>query len=119
MHRSAFIKALRADQPDIDTWLEGYRDNLTLEMMRVLQYTNAAIKAREFDRIRKIFMFINTAFATGNKQLRNSIVVSFLEHLDFGSPPNMRAESLLPTPLRTARNQVLKAIEGIQRRGHR
>jgi len=116
LHRSAFIKALREELPAIQPWLAGYRDNLTLEMMRFRHFTQDAIARVDLSSVRRAFRFLNTAFATGNRHVRNSIVVSYLEHLDFPGPDGPAAEQLLPATLAVERTRMIALLTRLKER---
>jgi hypothetical protein len=119
MHRSAFIKELRQELPAIESWLADYRDNLTFEMMRYRQFTQDAITRGDMVTVRKSFQFLRRAFATGNRHVRNSIVVSFLEHLEFVGSNGQTAEKLLPAELSVERDQVLAAVRRMSELPHK
>jgi len=116
LHRSAFIKALREELPAVQPWLAGYRDNLTLEMMRFRHFTQDAIARGDLSSVRRAFRFLNTAFATGNRHVRNSIVVSYLEHLDFPGPDGPAAEQLLPATLAAERTRMIAFLTRLKER---
>ena len=77
------MRELRASFPGVEPWLAGYRDTLTLEMMRFRHFTEDAIARGDLVTVRKAFEFLHRAFETGNHHVRNRVVVSFLEHLAF------------------------------------
>ena len=117
LHRSAFINELRARFPTIGPWLAGNRDNLTMEMIRFRHFTEDAIARGDLSRVREAFLFLSKAFTTGNRHLRNSVVVSFLEHLRFTGPKGASAEQLLPAVLAAERTRMLAALAPLARRG--
>ena len=110
LHRSAFIKALREEIPGVEPWLADYRDNLTFEMMRFRQFTEDAIARGDFATVAKSFRFLQKTFAQGNRHVRNSVVVSFLEHLEFTGTNGQVAEKLLPAELAEQRTAVLAVL---------
>ena len=110
LHRSAFIKALREEIPAVEAWLADYRDNLTFEMMRFRQFTEDAIARGDFATVRKSFQLLHKAFAEGNRHVRNSVVVSFLEHLEFAGSNGQAAEKLLPAELAEQRTTALGVL---------
>ena len=116
LHRSAFIKTLRDEFPGIEPWLAGYRDNLTFEMMRFRQFTEDAIARGDLTCVRKCFQFLNTAFATGNRHIRNSVVVSYLEHLEFPGSNGAAAERLLPANLAEERAKAIAILARVSER---
>jgi hypothetical protein len=116
MHRSAFVKSLREQFPAIEPWLKGYRDNLTFEMMRFRHFTEDAISRGDYELVRKCFQFLHAAFAVGNRHVRNAVVVSFLEHLDFTGPGGVEAERLMPAALAEARRAVMARWAELEKR---
>ena len=107
LHRSTFIKALREEFPAIEPWLAGYRDNLTFEMMRFRHFTQDAMAQGDLGTVRRCFAFLRRAFAEGNRHVRNSVVVSYLEHLEFEGANGAAAEKLLAPELAAARAEML------------
>lgn|SRR5690348_9202791 len=71
LHRSTFVRELRASFPGVEPWLAGYRDTLTLEMMRFRHFTEDAIARGDLVTVRKAFEFLHRAFETGNHHVRN------------------------------------------------
>jgi hypothetical protein len=114
LHRSSFVKALRAEFPAIESWLAGYRDSLTFEMMRFRHFTEDAIKRGEMSTVKKCFRFLEKAFATGNRHIRNSVVVSYLEHLEFGGANGPAAEKLLAPELAAERSRMLRIFRELE-----
>jgi hypothetical protein len=106
LHRSAFIKAMRDEFPGVASWLNGYRDNLTLEILRFRQFTEDAIVRGDLPLVRKCFIFANKAFSTGNRHVRNALIVTYLEHLEFVGLNGASAEKLLPAPLAVERERM-------------
>jgi hypothetical protein len=116
VHRSEFIKSLREQFPAVEPWLKGYRDNLTFEMMRFRHFTEDAIARGDYDLVRRCFQFLNSAFTGGNRHVRNAVVVSFLEHLDFTGPTGAEAEHLMPAALADARREVMAQWTELEKR---
>ncbi len=116
LHRSSFVSALRAEFPGIEPWLAGYRENLTFEMMRFRQFTEDAIERGDVATARKSFAFLHRAFETGNRHVRNSVVVSFLEHLEFSGSNGKAAEQLLPKDLAEERGRMLATLRQLEER---
>jgi hypothetical protein len=107
---------LRKELPAIEPWLAGYRDNLTLEMMRFRHFTEDALARGDLGCVRECFRLLKTAFDNGNPHLRNSVVVSYLEHLDFKGAEAAAAQRLLPADLAAARSRVRAALERLNER---
>lgn len=116
LHRSTFVSELRASFPGVEPWLAGYRDNLTLEMMRFRHFTEDAIARADLVTVRKAFAFLLRAFETGNRHVRNSVVVSFLEHLVFSGSNGQAAEQLLPKALAAERERMLAMFRQLEER---
>ncbi len=116
IHRSAFIKQLREQFPSVKSWLRGYRDNLTLEMMRFKQFTEDAVARSDWDTVRRAFQFAHTAFQQGNRHVRNSIVVTYLEHLPLAGPSGETAKKLLPSELARERDKIISYMESLANR---
>jgi hypothetical protein len=108
--------SLREQFPAIEPWLKGYRDNLTLEMMRFRHFTEDAISRGDYDLVRKCYQFLNSAFMGGNKHVRNSVVVTFLEHLDFTGFGGPEAEQLMPAALANARREIMAQWAELEKR---
>jgi len=72
------LKALRDEFPAIEPWLRDYRDNLTFEMIRFRNFTEDAIMRGDLTLVRHCFQFLDKAFATGNRHLRNRATWSTL-----------------------------------------
>jgi hypothetical protein len=113
LHRSALIKTMREDFPNIESWLDGYRDNLTFEVLRFRQFTEDAIARGDLPLVRKCFALANVAFETGNRAVRNAIVVTYLEHLEFTGSNGATAEKELPAPLAAERTRMRTILVGL------
>ncbi len=116
LHRSTFLRALRDEFPAIEPWLRDYRDNLTFEMMRFRNFTEDAIVRGDLTLVRHCFQFLDKAFATGNRHLRNSVVVSYLEHLEFTGANGAAAEQLLPAKLAAERTRMIATLTKLSER---
>jgi len=66
--------------------------------------------------VRKSFQFLHMAFATGSRHVRNSVVVSFLEHLEFSGSNGEAAEQLLPKELAAERERMLDIFRQLAER---
>lgn len=96
--------------------MAGYRDTLTLEMMRFRHFTEDAITRGDLVTVRKAFEFLHRAFDTGNHHVRNSVVVRFLEHLAFSGSNGQAAEQLLPKAHADERERMLAMLRQIEQR---
>jgi hypothetical protein len=123
IHRSEFVRRLKLEVPEAVEALRGYRDNLSMEMLAFLVMTQEAMERGDLDLVRRCFRLADSVFVHGNRQVRNSLLVSFLEHLDFSGPHGRKAEELLTSALRLEREAVLSYLETVLRAaksgGHR
>ena len=85
-------------------------------MMRFRHFTEDAIARGDLGCVRECFRLLKTAFDNCNHHLRNSVVVSYLEHLEFKGAEAGAAESLLPADLAAARSRVRGALESLNER---
>jgi hypothetical protein len=116
-HRSEFVRQLKLEIPESVEALRGYRGNLTMEMLAFLVMTNEGIARGHLDLVRRCFSFADRVLAAGNRQVRKSLAVSFLEHLDFSGAGGREAEALLTPALRLGRESVLSDLEAVLRAG--
>ncbi len=107
LHRSSFLKELRARCPDIEPWLEGYRLSITEEILAFCLYTQDAIDRGDMARVQRCLEFTDWAFTRSNAMLRNAIAVSYLEHLKFSGQNGERALRFLSPLLAAERANVL------------
>jgi len=117
MHRSEFVRELKAAVPEAVTALKGYRDSLTMEMLAFTVLTQEGIRTGNFDLVRRCFSFAHEVWSRGNRDVRNALAVGFLEDLDLSGPNGERAEQLLTTELRHERQEVLAYLEQVTSRG--
>ena len=113
MHRSSFIKKLRTQLPAVEPWLKGYRDNLTFEMMRFRQFTEDAIGRGDWQTVRRAFRLLHSAYQTGNRHLRNSVIVSYLEHLPLQGSNGEAAKKLLSHQLAEERKRATVLLRSL------
>jgi hypothetical protein len=112
-HRSEFVRQLKLEIPESVEALRGYRASLSMEMLAFLVMTNEAIARGDFDLVRRCFRFADRILASGNRKVRNSLAVSYLEHLDFSGAHGTIAENLLTPALRGEREAVLRYLDAL------
>ena len=110
IHRSEFIRLLRAELPEIEPLLRGSRLNLTSEMSAFLELAEMAIASGDRDQVGRIFSFAERVLTQGNFEVRNALGVSFLEHLPLDSAAGREVLSILPSSLRLAREEALVSL---------
>lgn len=116
MHRSEFVWQLKVAVPEAVSALKGYRDSLTMEMSAFAMLAQEAIRSGDLDLVRRCFSFAHEVWSRGNRDVRNALVVGFLEDLDLSGPNGARAEKLLSTALREERRAVLAYLEEVSGR---
>lgn len=72
--------------------------NLQLGMIR--EIVDELIKSRKYDILKTLFTFFENGLINSDSELRNSIAVSFLEHLNFKDENGIEAFNLLPKNLK-------------------
>ena len=72
--------------------------NLQLGMIR--EIADELIKIRKHDILKMLFNFFENGLKNGDNELKNSIAVSFLEHLNFKDENGIEAYNLLPENLK-------------------
>ena len=113
IHRSEFVRLLKGLLPEAIPYLEGNRLNLTAEMMALGELAQAAIDSRDSSLVRRVFMFAETVFARGNAEVRNSLVVTVLEHLSFDTEAGHEALKVFPAALANARAEALDSLRRV------
>lgn len=117
MDRSEFVRQLKVAVPEAVMALQGYRDSLTMEMLAFTTLTQQAIRTGELGLVRRCFSFAHDVWSHGNRDVKNALVVGFLEDLDFSGPNGETAEQLLTTALRGERRAVLAYLEDVSSAG--
>ena len=100
IHRSEFVRQLKAEFPDALPYLEGMRDGITLEMSAFTSFTGEAIARGDFELVRRCFLFAGRLLEHGNRDVRAALAVCFLEDLRFSGANGEAAFALLSSPLR-------------------
>lgn len=113
LHRSSFLKELRAAIPEVEPFLEDYRDNLTMELLALTLFTQDAIATGKHEILARTFSFVDAAFRAANPKLRNAIVVSYLEDLDFSGSSGQAALTVLSPLLDGERTRALAQLRAL------
>lgn len=106
LHRSIFLKELKGTFPILRTAINAQYGLLHLEMHVFLDFTQRSISLGNDKDVRLCFMIAEKYYSNGNNRMKNAIVVSFIEHLDFGNAK--WAWQLLSEALR---NLYLRCVE--------
>jgi hypothetical protein len=106
LHRSPFLKELKATFPGLRAELNAQHGLLHLEMHAFHAFAQQAIALGNERDVRLCFMLAEKYYKAGNRRLKNAIVVSFVEHLDlYDSPWAWRLLSV------TLREVYLRCVE--------
>jgi hypothetical protein len=116
IHRSEFLRLLRAGIPEVEPYLQGMRDGTTTEMSAFLRLTQEAIRRHDPDSVKRAFSLAAELLARGNADIRNAVAVVFLEDLDLESPECLWATPLLPDSLATERARVYSFLGNLLNR---
>lgn len=105
--RAAFAAALRQRVPAIAAQLRSNSDSgLHNATDALLQHTLALIRAGDKEGVTSCFAFADWALRVGDAAVRNSLAVSYLEHLSFEGRKNSWAKPLLTPGLAQAWHDV-------------
>jgi hypothetical protein len=108
--RDAFIKLLADRFPAIFANIDECQAGLLhCEMGEIARATQRAISAEDVAAVREHFRFIDDVYRSGNAQIKNTVHVSYLEHLSFDGRHGRRikAREMLSPALQAA----LKGLE--------
>lgn len=102
--RSQFLRELKAAFPEITSQLNAEQGLLHFEVDVFRRFAQRAIFDGERVTAVQCFLLAATYLTEGNSAVRNAIDVSFVEPMEFGSPPNERrwAWEALPEVLKNA-----------------
>jgi hypothetical protein len=78
-----------------------------LQVGEFRRFTQSAIEAQRFDVVSRCFEIATAALMTGDRDLRNAIYVSYLEHIELRSDAGKQAAQRMPAELRQGRYDVL------------
>jgi hypothetical protein len=106
LDRSAFLRELKEEFPQLRVAINAERGFLHLEMHVFANFAQDAISVGNADAVRICFMIAARYHADGNESMKNAVVVSSLEHLDLRDAP--WAWELLGERLR---NEYLRCID--------
>ncbi|MFN7941607.1 MAG: hypothetical protein U0X73_08390 [Thermoanaerobaculia bacterium] len=110
IHRSEFIRLLKQNLPEAIPFLQGNRLNLTLEMHAFQEFAQAAVESGNRGLVSRAFSFADQLWREGNRSVRSSLAVSFLEHLTFDSAAGVEAYKLLPEELKQVRREAIASL---------
>ncbi|WP_157604979.1 hypothetical protein [Rhizobacter sp. Root16D2] len=102
--RSQLLRELKAAFPEITSQLNAEQGLLHFEVDVFRRFAQRAIFDGERDTAVQCFSLAATYLTEGNSAVRDAIDVSFIEPMEFGSPPNERrwAWEALPEVLKNA-----------------
>ena len=104
MHRSEFIKAVKEQFPELRDPInrEGL-GNLCGEMQQIRLFADQAIREGAKQRLADCYRLLETAYLTGNRQLKGAIDGCFIEDMDYNTHGAIYAWAweMLPEVLKT------------------
>jgi hypothetical protein len=102
--RSQLLREIKAAFPEITSQLNAEQGLLHFEVDVFRRFAQRAIFDGERDTAVQCFSLAATYLTEGNSAMRDAIDVSFIEPMEFGSPPNVRrwAWEAMPEVLRSA-----------------
>ena len=109
----ALIEAFPEVREEVED--EVFSGLLHLEMACFARYTQAAIDAGDYERIRVCFEFADRFFRAADDELKNAFYVSYLEHLYFGRSSGERTKSLMPPALLEGWHEIMRYLEELSR----
>jgi len=106
-----FLTALLTEFPDLRDGIESSDGLPYLEMGAFAAFTQRAKGAADWDVYGRAVRLAARFLPDADKELRNELHVSFLEHLDFEGPKGPKAWSLLPPDLQHAWHDIISYNE--------
>ncbi len=102
--RSQLLRDLKAAFPEITSQLNAERGQLHFEVEVFRRFAQRAIFDGDRDLSARCFALAATYLSEGDSAVRSAIDVSFVEPMEFGSPPNERrwAWDAMPDALKNA-----------------
>lgn len=117
MNREDVVKELLKQFPSIEAELtdDTWTGLLHLEIACFARYTQFQIDNNNKDELRRCFQAAHKFLHDGDKEVRNAIYVSYLEHLDFkdGKKPRSWAMREMSSLLRTGYEDIMKYLEDL------
>src|SRR5258705_11902875 len=110
LDRSAFLREAKALFPALREDLNAQYGLLNLEMHAFCDFVQGLVDSHDERGVLQAFQFAERIANTGNSDLANALVVSFLEHLDLkdGRAARSCAIALMPT---TVTQQYASSVE--------
>ena len=104
MHRSEFIKAVKEQFPELREPINQQQGLLWFEVQQFRFHTMQAIRDGDTEKLAACYRLAETAYLTGNRQLKEAIDGCFIEDMDYNTHGEVYAWAweLLP--------EVLKAL---------
>ncbi len=101
LDRSAFLREAKALFPALREDLNAQYGLLNLEMHAFCDFVQGLVDSHDERGVLQAFQFAERIANTGNSDLANALVVSFLEHLDLkdGRVARSWAGAMMPTSL--------------------
>jgi|tagenome__1003787_1003787.scaffolds.fasta_scaffold20285902_2 hypothetical protein len=106
-----FIEQLVAEFPELREDIEDESGLLHNQMHAFTRLTNDAIRAGDYQAVRRHFVFVDRFFHHSVDELENGWYVSYLEGLKFVGPTAQKAESLMSPALREGRRDILAYLD--------
>ncbi len=112
MHNhSDFLQAVLAEFPELHEEISDCEGLPYLEMGTFASFTQKAKGATAWDIYGRAVRLVANLLPSADKELRNEIYVSYLEHLDFEGPRGLTAWQLLPIHLQRAWHEIIEYDE--------
>ncbi|TAL30609.1 MAG: hypothetical protein EPN97_12400 [Alphaproteobacteria bacterium] len=102
VHRSEFLKQLKATFPAVELEINKEQGLLHFEMAVFRRLVQQLIDSGDREQVTKAYKLAEWAYENGNDDLKNAIDVSFVEELNFNDTKKHKrqwARSLLPCTL--------------------
>jgi hypothetical protein len=109
LHRSIFLKAVKAAFPELTGELNSNHGLLHIEMHVLTNFTQRQIDQGNHATLAKCYEIADECLRHGNASLQNAIFVSFLEHLNFTDGKVLRrwAWDAMPDSLRQGHQWIM------------
>ncbi len=98
MHRSEFLKELKALFPELTKTINKQEGLLSFEIDEFRKFANYAVGAKDTDTVELCYKLAEKAYLTGNRDLKALINTEFVEFLDLHH--NKWAWEILPVILK-------------------
>ncbi len=112
MHNhSHFIQTILAEFPELREEISYCDGDPYAEMGEFASFTQNAKNVEDWDVYERAVKLVADLLPLADKDLRNEIYVSCLEHLDFEEPNGLKAWRLLPIDLQHAWHEIIEYDE--------